>query len=317
MKKIKKSAKPKYYLKRGIELLVPNSYYQNQRESILNSINDNELDQLSKRADYYYKGNESFDVSNNSLTMSDLTIKKNSAYYLDTEEIIRYFPSNFKFYREYGDVTTIPNIPTIVKSRPISDKNDNSVVLKLDKIRHFSVMDKDKIPFSKKRNSLVWRGYTLPNHHSNREELVHAYYQDPIFDIGQSNENILIPEAQKSYLSIKDQLEHKFILSVEGNDVATNLKWIMASNSLCIMRKPRFETWYMEGYLKPNYHYALVNDDFSNLHEVVEYYTQNEKEALEIIYNANVWFSQFLNKKTERAVALMVMEKYFKNSNQL
>ena len=50
-------------------------------------------------------------------------------------------------------------------------------------------------------------------------------------------------------MTINEQLHYKFILCSEGNDVASNLKWVMSSNSIAVMPKPKFETWFMEGIL--------------------------------------------------------------------
>lgn len=36
-------------------------------------------------------------------------------------------------------------------------------------------------------------------------------------------------------MSVEDQKRYRYIVSLEGYDVATNLKWIMNSNSLCLM----------------------------------------------------------------------------------
>jgi hypothetical protein len=119
------------------------------------------------------------------------------------------------------------------------------------------------------------------------------------------------------FMSINDQLQYKFILSIEGGDVATNTKWIMSSNSLCFMTKPKFETWFMEGELIPNYHYVLINDDYSNLEEKVNYYIDNTDEAESIIQNANNFIIQFKNDKLEDWLHLKILERYFKFSDQL
>ncbi|ENT7385234.1 hypothetical protein ACXLUW_000800 [Campylobacter coli] len=39
---------------------------------------------------------------------------------------------------------------------------------------------------------------------------------------------------EKNFLSKKEQMKYKFIISLEGNDVASNLKWEMNSNSLVL-----------------------------------------------------------------------------------
>lgn len=113
-------------------------------------------------------------------------------------------------------------------------------------------------------------------------------------------------------LTINQQLKYKYILSIEGNDVASNLKWIMSSNSLCFMAKPKYETWFMEGRLDADVHYVQVKDDYSDLEDKVAYYSENEDEALRIIANANAYVDQFKNKSRERLISLLVLEKYFK-----
>ena len=112
-------------------------------------------------------------------------------------------------------------------------------------------------------------------------------------------------------ISIKKHLTHKFVLALEGNDVATNLKWIMSSNSLAVMPKPKYETWFMEGRLIPDFHYVEIKDDYSNLIERMNYYIENPTKAERIIKNANEYISQFKNKKREKIIALMVLRKYF------
>lgn len=72
--------------------------------------------------------------------------------------------------------------------------------------------------------------------------------------------------------TIREHLDYKFIMAIEGNDVASNLKWVMSSNSLAVMPRPTCETWFMEGTLIPDYHYIEVKDDFSDLEEKLNYY---------------------------------------------
>ena len=116
---------------------------------------------------------------------------------------------------------------------------------------------------------------------------------------------------KKPKLTIDEQLCYKFVLSVEGIDVATNLKWIMSSNSIAVMPQPEYETWFMEGTLIPDYHYISIKRDFSDLDEKINYYMKNEDKALEIIENAHRYIQQFKNKKQERIISLMVLNKYF------
>ena len=62
-----------------------------------------------------------------------------------------------------------------------------------------------------------------------------------------------------------EMMAYRYIVSVEGNDVATNLKWAMASNSVVMMPRPRVETFFAEGSLKEYVHYVPIKDDCSDL----------------------------------------------------
>lgn len=171
----------------------------------------------------------------------------------------------------------------------------------------------DKKSFVSKKDMLVGRGAVTQTH---RKQFLEMYFTHPLCNVGQVNKD----NAGNTYLvekmTIDEQLEYKFILSLEGNDVATNLKWVMSSNSLAVMPKPKYETWFMEGSLIPNYHYVLINDNYSDLEERLNYYIAHTDEALEIIRNANEYVRQFRNKKREDLISLLVLDKYFRETGQ-
>ena len=90
----------------------------------------------------------------------------------------------------------------------------------------------------------------------------------------------------------------------------------MSSNSVCVMPKPKYETWFMEGTLEAGVHYIEVNDDFSDAEEKIHYYSKHTKEALQIINNANAYVDQFKDSKREKLISLLVLDKYFSLSGQ-
>ena len=110
---------------------------------------------------------------------------------------------------------------------------------------------------------------------------------------------------------------YKFIFSIEGADVATNLKWIAQSNSLCFMKKPKHESWFMENSLIPDFHYVLIDDSFDNVTEKIQYYLDNPNDAEKIISNMRTFYSKFENKSNEVLISLLVALKYFHLSEQL
>ncbi len=193
-----------------------------------------------------------------------------------------------------------------MKSRPINENNENSVLLKLNYTRHFRWIKNDK-SFSEKKNLLIGIAAV---YQQNRVLFFEKYFNHPLCDLGQVNKVGGNPEKWlKPKISIEKQLENKFILSLEGNDVATNLKWIMSSNSIAVMPKPKFETWFMEGKLEGGKHYIEIADDFSDLEEQLNLYIQNPQKAEEIVKNANHWCSQFMNQNLEDYCNLKVLEK--------
>ncbi len=99
---------------------------------------------------------------------------------------------------------------------------------------------------------------------------------------------------------------------MEGNDVATNLKWIMSSNSVCMMPRPKYETWYKEGTLLPNYHYIEIRDDFSDIEDVFARYVNDKPACKKIINNAQDFVSNYFSSRNMLNIARSVTLKYSK-----
>lgn len=105
-------------------------------------------------------------------------------------------------------------------------------------------------------------------------------------------------------------------MALEGNDVASNLKWIMSSHSIAVMPRPTCETWFMEGRLQPNIHYIEVQPDFSNLIDRITYYIEHPEEAEAIVRNANQYVAQFFNREREDIISYLVLQRYFERTGQ-
>ena len=123
-------------------------------------------------------------------------------------------------------------------------------------------------------------------------------------------------EWMREKKTIREHLDYKFIMTLEGNDVASNLKWVMSSNSLAVMTRPTCETWFMEGTLVAGYHYVEVKEDFSDLPEKLQYYIEHPEQAEDIIRHAHEYVRQFQDKERENLISLMVLDKYFRLSGQ-
>ena len=302
-----------YYILNFVRQLIPSKIYQLRLEKELATLKYYDIDYIKKRVNYYNKLNVNINLSDEAKSLRAFKMKKkHKTYFFDSYEYTRYFNPNLKAGFKFGDVTYVPTEPSIVKSRPIAGNNDYSVVLNLDKSRHFT-FTKDKKDFRKKKNLLISRNYATQPH---RIKFLEMYIDHPLCNIGKVNKNNKHENLLKEILTIDEQLDYKFILCLEGNDVASNLKWVMSSQSLAVMPIPKYETWFMEATLIPNYHYMLIKDDYSDFEERMEYYIKHTDEALEIIKNAHQYIEQFKNRKREDLISLLVLEKYFYRTGQ-
>lgn len=237
-----------------------------------------------------------------------------TAYFFDTYEFTRWFSDRLLWNTVPGDVTTVPDVPSIVKSRPICGDNANSVLLNLDKVRHFIFL-RDDIPFRKKSDKAIFRLAITRRPH--RERFMRMYFGSECCDAGISTPRPEYPaEWTKPHISMYDHLNYKFILAIEGYDVATNLKWIMSSNSLAVMPRPTYETWFMEGTLIPDYHYVEIRPDYSDLEERMRYYIEHPVEAEAIIAHAHEYIAQFRDRRREKIISLLVLRNYFRRTGQ-
>jgi hypothetical protein len=296
-----------YYAKSYGKFLLPDRFFQNQARNLLDlPISD----EIGRRLDYYCKLESPFDLADG-VSLNDFRTEYKSTYFLDLYPYIRALAGQSRFRTLFGDVTHVPDQPSFVKSRPIQGPNTNSVLMKLDAIRHFTFVN-DPLKFKHKRSSAVWRGRLhLDVAKERRLDFLRRFNGISRFDFGHINRGDIFPELRRERLSISDQLDFKYIVSLEGVDVATNLKWVMSSNSLCFSQKLKFETWYMEGLIKPGFHYVEIADDFSDLEEKIDYYEDHPDEAEQIIANANAYTRQFLNPETESLLAYLVVQRYF------
>ena len=230
---------------------------------------------------------------------------------------------NLKFLINHYDLSHSLNIPTFVKSRNLISYK-KSIILPLEDLYIPSFYDyilTFDIPFNQKFNNCVWRGANSGNFNCNnknkasRYDLVNKYSDHKLFNIGLSYSNYKTKNnhSVKNKLPIKEQLKYKFIISVEGNDFATNLSWIMLSNSVPIMPKCTVETWKLESYLIEYEHYIPLKNDFSDLNQQIEWCLENLDKCEEIAYNSRLYVLQFFDKNRENNIINDIIKKYSNN----
>lgn len=250
-------------------------------------------------------------------------VKIHDFYVLDTYKYLLDYGLDFdKMFIMFGDNSEFKKFPCFSKIRKLG-LNDYSVLLKLNSYRHISMLKSIKnmdIPFREKDDKIIWRGVSSGNKYGNylRDIMVQKFQNssNPNIDIKFTEiyDGLLLPKEKYikgNFIPIKDQLKSKFLLSIEGNDVATNLKWALYSNSLVLMNKPKIVSWFMEDQLIPYYHYVPISDNFDDLEEKYEWCLQNLDKCEKIIKNANQFIENFLDEKNEIFITNQVIKNYF------
>lgn len=273
-----------------------------------------ERDEVDLRVSYYHKKEKAFELGPTPETIGEMKMPKRSkVYFIDLYEYLRYFAKSLSLHFTPGDIIDVPAVPTLVKSRPVAGDNENSIILNFNKVRHFTFV-KDKVKFEDKKDILICRNAL---YQPIRIDFFKKHFDNPLCDLGQVNTGTSHDEWVKPKMSINDHLHYKFILCLEGNDVASNLKWVMSSGSLAVMPKPKYETWFMEGTLIPDYHYVCLKDDFSDLNEKLKFYIDHPEKAQQIVKNAQTYVQRFRNQKIEDICSVKVLQKYFTLSGQV
>ncbi|MEM6481159.1 MAG: glycosyl transferase family 90 [Pseudomonadota bacterium] len=298
-----------YYLKGAGRQILPRHVLRRRTQALLAAYGaDPDHDELERRARYYMKLQRPF-VPHGLETRS--IPFKHSRYFFDFMEHALGFPKEARFDPLFGDVIHVPETPRLAKSRPLTDENANSVLFPLDKFRHFLHLN-DPQPFRAKKPKAIWRGAL---NSPERIALIMQHAGNALHDIGHTGEAYegIIP---KPFATPKDHIDHKYLLSVEGIDVATNLKWMMGTNCLVLSPPLRFESWYMEGALEPGVHFVELASDFSDLEEKIEFYNDNPEAAETIIAAAQAWRNGFDDPRREAMVAARVLSLYLELSGQ-
>ena len=318
-----------YFVRKYLELLIPDFIYRKRLKSVIQAAaRRDDFDYVKKRVAYYCRLSEEWQINPQDFTHKERSTfffrgaiagykRKmfHTAYYLDQHDVTKWFDKSFRWSYCPGDVYFTPNEPTVVKSRMLNEVNTNSVILKLDKLRHFIFLN-DTLSFEDKLDKAIFRGKIRQSRLRNL--FLEKFMNHPMIDCGVVGKNEGCPdEWMKPKKTIREHLDYKFIIALEGNDVASNLKWVMSSNSLAVMTRPTCETWFMEGTLVPGVHYVEVKEDFSDLEAKLLYYINHPDEAQQIINQAHSYIAQFKDEKREELIQLMVMNRYFSLSGQM
>jgi len=226
---------------------------------------------------------------------------------------------------------------TVAKSRSIENAVNRTVtLLPLNTGRHFRNVPaalRDGLTYEKKLPVAIWRGSTtglcwdVPLNEKMaadrtecaRRNLVTTWAKKGFdnIDIGLTNIVQLSKKMESKYSSfvkkempIHDILQHRYIISVEGNDVATNLKWALASNSVVFMPPPTRESIILESKLSPWIHYVPLLHNFSDLQVKIKYCDDNPLVCQNISSTATKFMLPFSTRSNIFSLGARILEAF-------
>lgn len=127
---------------------------------------------------------------------------------------------------------------------------------------------------------------------------------------GNAAKDVLIdyPELWSENVTKESMLEYKYILCPNGNDVSTQLYWVIGTNSLAFKEDCEYEI-IPDFFLKPWIHYIPVAKGLFDLKEKFEYIEENPELALKIIDNAKEAYNRIVCSKEWEEAELIVLDK--------
>jgi hypothetical protein len=242
-----------------------------------------------------------------------------SSYINDIKRYEKY--TDHSLWLQCGDKPYEGEYPVLVKTRDCHNKKSKGVISNLNSARHWlpcNIAIKDRL-WKDKKNNVIWRGATtgIKNAINNRETFVKKYFDK--YDVGFSlivQDCVDLISYKKPQINIVKMLEYKYLPVINGNDKSSALNWILISNSIPIMCRPRFHSWLCEPWLEPNIHYVEIKEDFSDFDEKIEWCKNNDDQCNEIAKNGrNFILENFTNEQHIEKLLINIVMEFVSNEN--
>ncbi|GKY98633.1 hypothetical protein MPSEU_000820000 [Mayamaea pseudoterrestris] len=101
-------------------------------------------------------------------------------------------------------------------------------------------------------------------------------------------------EMIRPKVSLDKLLQFKGIIMLEGNDVASGLKWALLSQSVVLMPYPQHTSWAMEELLEPWVHYIPLNEYATDVEEKMKWVVEHDAEARRIAERGTQWMEDLV-----------------------
>ena len=96
-------------------------------------------------------------------------------------------------------------------------------------------------------------------------------------------------------MNMKELLEYKAIIMLEGHDVATGLKWALCSKSVVLTQWPvKYTSWAMEELLEPWVHFIPINENLTDIEEKMQWIIDHDEDAQKIAHRGSLWMKDLM-----------------------
>jgi hypothetical protein len=234
---------------------------------------------------------------------------------------------------QFGDLKntiTAKPVPVIGKWRHVTTRLNAFIIWKLNVNKHYGLLKSlsafDR-SWERKKQRVIWRGvlsgfiekdgmtlkrYLIMHQHLSDYErcnaiprcklvyMVRALLNNSRIDAALTSNFNRLPrfingtELIAARLKPRIMLKNKVLLSIEGNDVATNLKWALYSNSVVMGPPPTKMTYGLENLLVPWVHFIPLHHNFSDLEEKMEWVWRNDADAKNIAMNGKQFMQDLM-----------------------
>jgi hypothetical protein len=248
----------------------------------------------------------------------------------DTKDSGKIYGSvNIPHIRKIRSVTTQARLSNVTLNHcyngprdPLHTKHDKKhfqpIIWKLNAARHYGMLSQvqqNDMPWSLKKNMTVFRGALTGIARDGykrdatafdncmivrRCRLVLRHDESNLVDARLANTNGVFPDTLNGtkltgqLLSTEQQLHYKAIIMLEGNDVASGLKWALLSNSVVMMQPPSYTSWAMEELLEPWVHYIPLNEELSDVEEKMQWVLDHDDQAQQIAERGTLWIQDLV-----------------------
>ncbi|MGF6186784.1 hypothetical protein QF003_002666 [Leclercia adecarboxylata] len=133
------------------------------------------------------------------------------------------------------------------------------------------------------------------------------------FKLSCNHSKNLIPEIESNGLwgtpvTPDEMVKYKYLWCPNGNDVSSNLYWILSTNSVAFKENCQHEC-VADYFIKPWIHYIPITSGLEDLHEKYIWCERNPSKCLEIIDNAKIAFNKMINAKYWEANEMIVLDR--------